>query len=80
MGKNLVLALVACLIAIPAVAAETKTAQTPRQLAALTVKKPNTPKVSTSATKPAAPAETPSHDYQLERDGCCYGTTMGPWY
>jgi hypothetical protein len=76
--KNVVLALVVCLAALPAVGAETKNA--PRQLAALTAKKSTTAKANVPAAKPATRPDAPLHTYQLEQDGCCYGTTMGPWY
>jgi len=81
MGKNLILAVVACFVAFPVVA-ETKTGHAPRQVAALTAKKTNGTKAPAEAAKPApaSPGDASIESYQLEQDGCCYGNSKGPWY
>jgi hypothetical protein len=75
MGKNLTLALVACLIAIPAVGAEPKSRKAQLHATALAANKANAPKAAVPATQPSTSADAPINTYQLEQDSCCYGTT-----
>jgi hypothetical protein len=77
MIKRVAMALVACFITVSVASAEPRANRVSEKVvtAAVTAKK-------VQAKKPAAPTSTrtASSDYQLERDGCCFGTTMAPWY